>query len=474
MQRVFPDSNDGTTADQLPQAPIDRRQDVLVAEVAHAHVAEDRNDRTRRGKTGHKPPFGKLLAHALEGRKQRLIKEGALRIGRKTVALERGIARSLIRNRRDERLVRASRVLLADIHPLRAPWGKALAHARKLRPIGMDEHKRLVRQQRICRGISASALQIVWDLLVSVLRTLVQTPEHHARRTRTGGVSDVGKRRVGREALGPPSAEAADGSLKALVCDQLIEEGDTGGRRVLQAHNARSKGDQVCNRRRGVGGIDSGSARPHDAFEPVDFLQAQRAPGNRYREVKRRAARLRHARLGLGSRSGKHAHGDTARSGSVKPACAYALGEHQAIGTLYLEEAGQRRSIEGAGLVEKLGPHFRREEEHRVPLLFKRPLRAESRSRDARPHASDENDFTVRFFHIQSTFLRERRHTMRRLPCVITISKQRPAEACASSTARPAETKDIRARSSNSASPSRPSRRTTRCRQVQGRYRSRR
>ena len=59
-------------------------------------------------------------------------------------------------------------------------------------------------------------------------------------------------------------------------------------------------------------------------------------------------------------------------------------------------------------------------------------------------------------------------------PCVITISKQRPAETCASSTARPAETKDIQARSSNSASPFRPLRRATRCRQVQGRCRSRR
>ncbi len=218
----------------------------------------------------------------------------------------------------------------------------------------------------------------------------------------------------------------------------------------------------------------AGAHAPTTPSNPSSFLQSQRAPGNRYRKVKRRTARLRYARLGFGSRSGKHAHGDAARDGSVKPARAYALGEHQAIGTLYLEEAGQRRSIEGAGLVEKLGPHFRREEEHRVPLLFKRPLHAESRSRDARPHASDENDFTVRFFHIRSTFLRERRRTMRRLPCVITISKQRPAETCASSTARPAETKDIRARSSNSASPSRPSRRATRCRQVQGRCRSRR
>ena len=338
----------------------------------------------------------------------------------------------------------------------------------------MDEHKRLVRQQRICRGISASALQIVWDLLVSVLRTLVQVPEHHARRARSGGVRDMGKRRVRSETLGPAGAEATNSTSEALVRSKFVEEGDAGGRRVLQAHNARSKGNQVCNRRRGVGGIDSGSARPHDAFEPVDFLQAQRAPGNRYRKVERRSTRLRYARLGLGSRSDKHAHGDTARSGSVKPARAYALGEHQTIGTLYLEEAGQRRSIEGACLVEKLGPHFRREEEHRVPLPFERPLRAGSRSRDARPHASDENDFTVRFFHIRSTFLRERRRTMRRLPCVITISKQRPAETCASSTARPAETKGIRARSSNSASPSRPSRRATRCRQVQGRCRSRR
>lgn len=410
MQRVFPNSNDGATADQLPQAPVNRCQDVLVAEVAHAHVAEDRDNRARRGKTGHKPPLGKLLAHALEGGKQRPIKEGTLRIDGKAAALKRSIARSLIRNRRDERLVRLGNILLANVHPLRTPWRKALAHARKLRPIGMDEHKRLVRQQRIRRGISASALQIVWDLLVSVLRTLVQVPEHHARRTRTGGVRDMGKRRVGREALGPPGAEAADGSLKALVCDQLIEEGDTGGRRVLQAHNARSEGNQVCNRRRSVGGIDSGSARPHDAFEPVDFLQAQRAPGNRYREVERRATRLRYARLGLGSRSGKHAHGDATRSGSVKPARAYALGEHQAIGTLYLEEAGQRRSIEGASLVEKLGPHFRREKEHRVPLLFKRPLRAGHRGCDARSHTSDEYNLAVNFSHIShAPFLRKRR-----------------------------------------------------------------
>ena len=284
----------------------------------------------------------------------------------------------------------------------------------------------------------------------------------------------MGKRRVRSEALGPAGAEAADGAAKALVRSKFVEEGDAGGRRVLQAHNARSKGNQVCNRRRGVGGIDSGSARPHDAFEPVELFQTQRAPRNRYREVERRATRLRHARLGLGSRSGKHAHGDAARSGSVEPARTHALGEHQAIGTLYLEEAGKHRNIEGAGLVEKLGPHVRREEEHRVPLLFKRPLRAKRGGCNARSHASDENDFAVRFFHIRSTFLRERRRTMRHLPCVITISKQRPAETCASSTARPAETKDIRARSSNSASPSRPSRRAMRCRRAQGRCRSRR
>ena len=161
MQRVFPNSNDGATADQLPQAPVDRRQDVLVAEVPHANVAEDRDNRARRGKAGHKPPLGKLLAHALEGGKQRPVKEGTLRIDGKATALERSIARSLIRNRCNERLLRTSRVLLADIHPLRAPWGKALAHARKLRPIGADKNKRLVRQERICRSISASALQIV-------------------------------------------------------------------------------------------------------------------------------------------------------------------------------------------------------------------------------------------------------------------------------------------------------------------------
>lgn len=218
----------------------------------------------------------------------------------------------------------------------------------------------------------------------------------------------------------------------------------------------------------------AGAHAPTTPSNPSTSSRRRERPEIVIAKSKGAPTRLRYARLGLGSRSDKHAHGDATRSGSVKPARAYALGEHQAIGTLHLEEAGQRRSIEGAGLVEKLGPHFRREEEHRVPLLFKRPLRAESRSRDARPHASDENDFTVRFFHIRSTFLRERRRTMRRLPCVITISKQRPAETCASSTARPAETKDIRARSSNSASPSRPSRRATRCRQVQGRCRSRR
>ena len=397
-----------------------------------------------------------------------------MRINGKAAALERSIARSLLRNRRNERLVRASRVLLANVHPLSAPWSKALAHARKLRPIDADEHKRLVRQERICRSLRTFALQIARSLLVRILRALAQVPEHHARRARAGGVCDMCKRRVRSEALGPPGTEAANGATEALICGQLIEEGDASGRRVLQTHDAGPEGNQVRNRRRGVGGIDRGSARPHDAVKPVDFLQTQRAPGDRYREVERRATRLRYARLGLGSRSGKHAHGDAARSGSVKPARAYALGKHQAIGALHLEEAGQRRSIEGAGLVEKLGPHFRREEKYRVPLPLERPLRTGSRSRDARPHASDENDFTVRFFHIRSTFLRERRRTMRRLPCVITISKQRPAETCASSTARPAETKDIRARSSNSASPSRPSRRATQCRQVQGRCRSRR
>ena len=366
--------------------------------------------------------------------------------------------------------MRTSRVLLADIHPLRAPWGKALARTRKLRPIRTNKHKGLIRQERVGRGTRVPNI----GRGVSVLCTLAQVPEHHARRARPGGVRDMGKRRVRSKALGPAGAEATDGTAEAPVCDQLIEEGDTSGRRVLQAHNARSEGNQVCNRRRGVGGIDSRSARPHDAIEPVELLQSQRAPGNRYREVKRRAARLRHTRLGLGSRSDKHARGNAARDGSVKPARAYALGKHQAIGTLHLEEARQRRSIEGAGLVEKLGPHVRREEEHRVPLLFKRPFRAKRGGCDARPHAGDENDLTVGFFHIRSTFLRERRRTMRRLPCVITISKQRPAETCTSSTARSAEANDIRARSSSSASPSRPSRRATRCRRVQGRYRSRR
>ena len=397
MQRVFPNSNDGATADQLPQAPVDRCQDVLVAEVSHAHIAEDRNDCARRGKAGHKSPLGKLLAHALERRKQRPIKEGTLRIDGKAAALERDISRTLLRNRRDERLVRASCVLLADIHPLRAPWGKALAHARKLRTIGVDEHKRLIRQERIRRGLHFPS--VGWG--VRILRARTQVPEHHARRTRTGGVGDVGKRRIGREALGPPSAEAADGSLKALVCDQLIEEGDASGRRILQTHDAGPEGNQVRNRRRGVGGIDGGSARPHDAVEPVNFLQTQRAPRDRYREVERRATRLRHARLGLGSRSGKHAHGDAARSGSVEPARTHALGKHQAIGTLHLEEAGQRRSIEGASLVEKLGPHFRREEEHRVPLLFKRPLRAKRGGCDARSHTGDEHDFAVGFLRLR-------------------------------------------------------------------------
>lgn len=250
--------------------------------------------------------------------------------------------------------MRLGNILLANVHPLRAPWGKALAHARKLRPIGADKNKRLVRQERIRRSLRVPG--VGWG--VRILRTLVQVPEHHARRARSGGVRDMGKRRVGREALGPAGAEAADGAAKAPVCDQLIEEGDTGGRRVLQAHNARSEGNQICNRRRGVGGIDSGSARPHDAVEPVDFLQSQRAPGNRYCKVERRATRLRYARLSFGSRSGKHAHGDAARSGSVKPARAYALGEHQAIGTLYLEEAGKHRNIEGAGLVESSGHMF--------------------------------------------------------------------------------------------------------------------
>ena len=412
MQWVFPDSNDGATANQLPQAPIDRCQDVLVAEVAHAHVAEDRDNRARRGKARHKPPLGKLFAHALEGGKQRPIKKGTLRIDGKATALERGIARMLLRNRRDERLARRGNILLANVHPLRTPWGKALAHARKLRPIGMDEHKRLVRQQRIRRSLRVPG--VGWG--VRILRARTQVPEHHARRTRTGGVGDVGKRRVGGEALGPPGAEAADGSLKALVCDQLIEEGDTGGRRVLQAHDAGPEGHHVCNRRRGVGGIDSGSARPHDAFEPVELLQTQRAPRNRYREVERRATRLRHARLGFGSRSGKHAHGDAARSGSVEPARTHALGEHQAIGTLHLEEAGKHRSIEGASLVEKLGPHVRREEEHRVPLLFKRPLRAKRGGCDARSHTGDEHDFAVGFSHIShAPFLRKRRRGGQRL-----------------------------------------------------------
>lgn len=318
----------------------------------------------------------------------------------------------LLRNRRDERLARRGNILLANVHPLRTPWGKALAHARKLRPIGMDEHKRLVRQERIRRGLHFPS--VGWG--VRILRARTQVPEHHARRTRTGGVGDVGKRRVRRKALRPPGAEAADGSLKALVCDQLIKEGDASGRRVLQAHDAGPEGHHVCNRRRGVGGIDSGSARPHDAVEPVELLQTQRAPGNRYREVERRAARFRHARLGLGSRSGKHAHGDAARSGSVEPARTHALGEHQAIGTLHLEEAGKHRSIEGTSLVEKLGPHVRREEEHRVPLLFKRPLRAKCGGCDARSHAGDEHDFAVGFSHIShAPFLRKRRRGGQRL-----------------------------------------------------------
>lgn len=475
MQRVFPDSNDGATADLLPQAPVDRCQDVLVAKVTHAHVAEDRNDRARRGKAGHKPPLGKLLAHALKGGKQRPIKEGTLRIGGKATALERGIARTLPRNRRDERLTSRSTVLLANIHPLRAPWGKALAHARKLRPVGMDEHKRLVRQQRIRRSLRV--LSVGWG--VRILRARTQVPEHHARRTRTRRVRDVGKRRVGREALRPPGSEAADGSLKALVCDQLIEEGDASGRRVLQAHDAGPEGHHVCNRRRGVGSIDSGSARPHDAFEPVEFLQTQRAPRNRYREVERRATRLRHARLGLGSRSGKHAHGDAARSGSVEPARTHALGEHQAIGTLHLEEAGKHRSIEGAGLVEKLGPHVRREEEHRMPLLFKRPLRAKRGGCNARSHTGDEHDFAVGFSiseapsfgkgaarrdasHAQSTYQDEPDNAVRR------------ERAHLGENVRPRKDRGGQIRSLRSASPSQPSRRATRCRWAQGQCRSRR
>ena len=69
MQRVFPNSNDGTTANQLPQAPVNRRQDVLVAEVAHAHISENRDYRALDGKARHKPP-DKLFAHALERSKQ--------------------------------------------------------------------------------------------------------------------------------------------------------------------------------------------------------------------------------------------------------------------------------------------------------------------------------------------------------------------------------------------------------------------
>ena len=180
----------------------------------------------------------------------------------------------LLRNRSNERLVRLGNILLANVHPLRSPWGKALAHARKLRPIGADKNKRLIRQERVGRGTRVPNI----GRGVSVLRTLVQAPEHHARRARPGGVRDMGKRRVRSEALGPAGAEAADGAAKAPVCDQLIEEGDTSERRVLQAHNARSEGNQVCNRCRGVGGIDTRSARPHNAVEPVDFLQSQRAP----------------------------------------------------------------------------------------------------------------------------------------------------------------------------------------------------
>ena len=398
-----------------------------------------------------------------------------MRIDGKATALERDIARMLLRNRRDERLARRGNILLANVHPLRAPWGKALAHARKLRPIGMDEHKRLVRQKRIRRGLHFPS--VGWG--VRILRARTQVPEHHARRTRTGGVGDVGKRRVGGEALGPPGAEAADGSLKALVCDQLIKEGDASGRRVLQAHDAGPEGHHVCNRRRGVGGIDSGSARPHDAVEPVELLQTQRAPGNRYREVERRAARLRHARLGLGSRSDKHAHGDAARSGSVEPARTHALGEHQAIGTLHLEKAGKHRSIESAGLVENLGPHVRREEEHRVPLLFKRPLRAKRGGCNARSHTGDERDFAVGFFHIRSTFLRERRRTTRRLPCTINVSRRArqrgtPRESAPQRKRTPAKGRGGQIRGLRSASPSQPSRRATRCRRAQGRCHSRR
>ena len=100
-----------------------------------------------------------------------------MRIDGKATALERDIARTLLRDRRDERLARRGNILLANVHPLRAPWGKALAHARKLRPIGMDEHKRLVRQQRIRRGLHVPG--VGWG--ARILRALVQAPEHHAR-----------------------------------------------------------------------------------------------------------------------------------------------------------------------------------------------------------------------------------------------------------------------------------------------------
>ena len=136
-----------------------------------------------------------------------------MRIDGKATALERDIARMLLRNRRDERLARRGNILLANVHPLRAPWGKALAHARKLRPVGMDEHKRLVRQERIHRSLRVPG--VGWG--VRILRARTQVPEHHARRTRARGVRDMSERRVGGEALGPAGAEAANDSLEALV-----------------------------------------------------------------------------------------------------------------------------------------------------------------------------------------------------------------------------------------------------------------
>ena len=366
------------------------------------------------------PALGKLLAHALEGGKQRPVKEGTLRIDGKATALERDIARTLLRNRYDERLASASNVLLANVHPLRAPWGKALAHAHKLRPIGADKNKRLVRQERIGRGTRVPNI----GRGVSVLRTLVQVPEHHARRARPGRVRDMGKRRVRSKALGPAGAEAADGAAKAPVCDQLIEEGDTSGRRVLQAHNARSEGNEVCNRCRGVGGIDT---RAHAPTTPSNPSTSSNRSERRNVIAKSKGAPLDFATLASAS--------DRAATSmpAATPRETAASSPRAPMPSASIRQSGRctskKRDSAAASKVpasSKSSPHFRCERTPCAPA-FQTPFRAGSRSRDARPHASDEHDLTVGFFHIRSTFLRERRRTMRRLPCTIIISRRRPA-----------------------------------------------